>query len=112
MSISNRDGKKLYEGFKSYAKMGGGESSMIVRKYVLKNHFQCAILSFTKKYDTLGVINQSGVGIMLEKNIENYLIKQLQGLKYIYRYLTTEKSEEPIDLYAVNKKLIEIEKAI
>lgn len=47
--------------------MGGGESSMIVRKYVLKNHFQCAILSFTKKYDTLGVINQSGVGIMLEK---------------------------------------------
>ena len=69
-------------------------------------------MSFTKKYDTLGIINQSGVGIMLEKNIEDYLIKQLQGLKYIYRYLTTEKPEEPIDLYAVNKKLIEIKKAI
>ena len=69
-------------------------------------------MSFTKKYDTLGIINQSGVGFMLEKNIEDYLIKQLQGLKYIYRYLTTEKPEEPIDLYAVNKKLIEIKKAI
>lgn len=32
--LSIRDGKKLYEGFKSYAKMGRGESSMIVRKYV------------------------------------------------------------------------------